>query len=481
MFFLKKYPRIKLFLAAFDFLILLSALTISFLLRYKTNIFGPPTYFPWIKFSLYLVLLIPFIFIFRLNNLYKQRIFLANFDQFGQLIKSLLILTFIYISAIFLFKQLLSEHSRSLVLLFFLNSIILLIVGRIIILRNLYKLIKHNGILKRRIIVIGAGKAGSDLLGKIIENPLENIEIVCFFDDAPEKKGGSILGVPVLGNTGDLEFYLKKLKIDIDGIYICISLISYDNLLNLIKKCKSFGYPIYLDSEHFRVINDRINIHEFESLLSPAVYGSSNYFYTGFLKRLMDVVSTVLLLVILSPLFLVISILIKITSKGPIFYKSKVVGKGEKQFVWHKFRTMKINQNPTVHNEFMYEMIKNKKSEGPLKIKDDKRITKLGKHLRRFSLDELPQLINVLKGQMSLVGPRPCLSYEYSLYEEWHKKRFSITPGITGLWQAFGRSSVNYDDMIIMDLYYIDNISFLLDLKILFKTIPTVLSRKGSY
>ena len=478
---LKKYPRIKLFLTGLDLFLLLSALTISFLIRYKTNIFGPPTYFPWIKFSLYLVLLIPFIFIFRLNNLYKQRIFLTNFDQFVQLIKSLLILTCIYISAIFLFRPLLSEHSRSLVLLFFLNSIILLIVGRIIILRNLYKLIKHNGILKRRIIVIGAGEAGGELLGKIKENPFENIEIIGFFDDDPGKKGKSILGVPVLGTTNDLEFYLKKLKIEIEGIYICISFISYDNLLNLIKKCKSFGYPIYLDSEHFKIINDRINIHEFESLLSPAVYGASNYFYTGFLKRLIDLVLTVLLLVILSPIFLAISILIKITSKGPIFYKSKVVGKGEKEFVWYKFRTMKINQNPAVHNEFMYEMIKNKKSEGSLKIKDDKRITKLGKHLRRFSLDELPQLINVLKGQMSLVGPRPCLPYEYSLYEGWHKKRFSATPGITGLWQAFGRSSVNYNDMIIMDLYYIENTSFWLDLKIILKTIPVVFFGKGSY
>lgn len=484
---LKKYPRIKLFLAAFDFFILLLSLILSFYIRYKTSLFGPVTNIPWIKFIIYLVMLLPFIIIFRLNNLYKQRIFLSSFKQLVQLSKSLLALTAIYILVVFAFRHFLIEHSRSLIGFFFLISICFLSVGRIAIFRNLYKLIKQNGILKRRIIVIGAGEAGSELLAKIKENPLgkenplENIEIVCFFDDDPEKKGKNILGAPVLGNTDDLELYLRKLKIKIDGIYICISSIGYENIISLINKCKKFGYPVYLDSEHFRVINDRINIHEFGHLLSPAIYGASNYLYTKFLKRLIDVVLVILLLAILSPLFFIISILIKITSKGPVFYKSRVVGKDEKDFVWYKFRTMKISQNPSVHNEFMFEMIKKKKKEGILKIRKDKRITKIGKYIRKFSLDELPQLINILKGQMSLVGPRPCSSYEYSLYEEWHKKRFSVTPGITGLWQAFGRSSVSYDDMVIMDLYYIENMSFWLDLKILFKTIPVVLFGKGSY
>jgi len=484
---LKKYPRIKLYIAALDISILVAALTVTFIIRYRTNLFGPAVQFPLNKFLLYMLFLFPYIIIFRLNNLYKQRIFLSSYEQFVQLSKSLLSLTAFYILVIFLFRHLLIKHSRSLVGLFFLISIFFLVVGRIAIFRNLYKLIKHNGILKRRIIVIGAGEAGSELLAKIREkplekeNPLENIEIVCFFDDDPQKKGKNILGAPVLGNTDDLELYLRKLKIKIDGIYICISSIGYENIISLINKCKKFGYPVYLDSEHFRVINDRINIHEFGSLLSPAVYGVSNYFYTKFMKRLIDLVLVILLLAILSPLFFIISILIKITSKGPVFYKSQVLGKDEKDFVWYKFRTMKISQNPSVHNEFMFEMIKKKKKEGILKIRKDKRITKIGKYIRKFSLDELPQLINILKGQMSLVGPRPCSSYEYSLYEEWHKKRFSVTPGITGLWQAFGRSSVSYDDMVIMDLYYIENMSFWLDLKIIFKTIPVVLFGKGSY
>jgi len=345
----------------------------------------------------------------------------------------------------------------------------------------IYKRIKGNGILKRRIIVIGAGNTGRGLMTKIKENPHEGIEIVCFFDDDPKKKGSSVLGVPVLGTTDDLKFYLQKLKIAIEGIYICINLISYENLINLIKKCKKFGFPVYLNSQHFKVINDRVNVHEFESLLSPSIHIEPSNFYKVYIKRLIDIILAILFLAISAPLFLIISIMIKITSKGPVFYKPKVIGKDEKEFIWYKFRTMKINQNPSAHNKFMYEMIKNKRKEGILKIKNDKRVTKIGKFLRKLSLDELPQLINVLKGQMSLIGPRPCSQYEYSLYEEWHKKRFSVNPGITGLWQAFGRSSVGYDDLVIMDLYYIENISFWIDLKILLKTIPVVLLGKGGY
>lgn len=478
---LKKYPRIKIFLTTLDFFLLILALILSFCLRYRTSLFGETLYFPWIKFLIYLILLIPFFSIFKINNLYKQRIFLSSLEQFVQILKSLLILIAIYVFVLFILRHIFIEHSRSLLGLFFIISLVFLVFGRIIIFKTLYKLKKGKRILKRRIIVVGAGNSGRELLMKIKENPYEDIEIVCFFDDDTKKKGSNIMSVPVLGTTDELEFYLKKLKINIDGIYISINLISYENIINLINKCKKFGYPVYINSQHFNVINERINVHEFESFLSPPVHKESSNLYKVHVKRLLDIILAVSALVILSPFFLTISVIIKITSKGPIFYKSRVVGKNEKEFIWYKFRTMHQNQNPSYHNKFMYEMIKNKKKAGNFKIVKDKRVTKIGHFFRKFSLDELPQLINVLIGQMSLVGPRPCLPYEYSLYEEWHKKRFSVTPGITGLWQAFGRSSVSYDDMVIMDLYYIENISLWLDLKILFKTIPVILFGRGGH
>ena len=140
----------------------------------------------------------------------------------------------------------------------------------------------------------------------------------------------------------------------------------------------------------------------------------------------------------------------------------------------------------TIHQQFVSRLIKgeldtDEENSGPLKIVDDPRVTRVGRILRKTSLDELPQLINVLKGQMSLVGPRPCLSYEYEIYQDWHKKRTMVRPGITGLWQVTGRSEVLFEDMILLDLYYIYNSSFILDLQILVRTIFVVLGKKGAY
>lgn len=477
---LRKYSRIKLTIASLDIIGLFGSLWLAFFFRYKTGLFGETSSFPWLKFLTYAIFLPMYVFIFRLNNLYKQRIFLTSYDQFFQIIRSLLWGMVIYVIGIFLFRGFLVEHSRVLLSLFFVFALVLLIFERAFLLRSYFRM-KAPGMLRRRVITIGAGKAGTDFLVRLRENLNKNIEIVGFFDDDPDKKGKSVLGVPVLGTTEDLDYYLRTLKIAIDGIYICISHIQYDNLSGLIDKCKVFGYPLYLNSRYFIEIDKRIDVREFSTEISSPICWSKTPLYSRFIKRFLDVVVSAAALLLLLPFFLIVAVVVKLTSKGPIFYTARVVGKNEKQFVWYKFRTMTVKSSSAEHDKFMYEMIKNKKNGEVLKLDSDNRVTKVGRILRKFSIDELPQLINVLRGQMSLIGPRPCSTYEHSLYEPWHKKRFEITPGISGLWQAFGRSAVGYDDMVIMDLYYIENLSFWLDAKIFIKTIYTVLLGKGAY
>jgi lipopolysaccharide/colanic/teichoic acid biosynthesis glycosyltransferase len=204
-------------------------------------------------------------------------------------------------------------------------------------------------------------------------------------------------------------------------------------------------------------------------------------------KRVFDFLFAAAALLFLALPFLIIAALIKFTSKGPVFFRTKRIGKDGKPFEFYKFRTMFTNSDDTIHREFVSEFIrqngdgeKGEKSK-PKKITDDPRITKIGKFLRKTSLDELPQLFNVLRGEMSLVGPRPCLPYEWEQYDEWHRRRFSVIPGCTGLWQVSGRSAVDFNDMVILDLFYIDNMSPLLDLKIIFRTIPVMLLAKGGY
>jgi len=204
------------------------------------------------------------------------------------------------------------------------------------------------------------------------------------------------------------------------------------------------------------------------------------------LKHVSDALITLPVFVLQLPLFLSIMALIKMNSKGPVFYKARAIGKGGQPFDMYKFRSMRVDSDKSIHQQYVTKLIKgeiaaDEQQKGPVKIVDDPRVTRIGRILRKLSLDELPQLINVLKGQMSLVGPRPCLPYEYDIYQDWHKKRTAVRPGITGLWQVTGRSEVLFEDMILLDLYYIYNSSIILDLQILFETAFVVLGKKGAF
>jgi exopolysaccharide biosynthesis polyprenyl glycosylphosphotransferase len=194
-------------------------------------------------------------------------------------------------------------------------------------------------------------------------------------------------------------------------------------------------------------------------------------------KRALDVALASLGLIALSPIFLVIAVAIRLDSPGPIIFRQRRIGKGGAEFTCLKFRSMCVDAEARVadlkgHNE----------ATGPLfKIRRDPRRTRVGRFLRRTSLDELPQLWNVLRGEMSIVGPRPALASEVQEYAAWHERRLEVAPGITGLWQVSGRSDLTFDEGVLLDVYYIENWSLFLDLRILLKTIPSVLLGSGAY
>jgi undecaprenyl-phosphate galactose phosphotransferase len=202
-------------------------------------------------------------------------------------------------------------------------------------------------------------------------------------------------------------------------------------------------------------------------------------------KHAFDVVIALTVLIGALPILVVSALAIKLTSEGPVFYRAQAVGKGGRFFRMYKFRSMVSGASKDIHKEFVTRLIKGEIAQHgtvkTLKLTNDPRVTTVGRILRKTSLDELPQLINVLKGEMSLVGPRPCLPYEYEIYKDWHKKRTAVRPGITGLWQVLGRSEVSFEDMILLDLYYIYNRSMDLDLSILLETIFVVLKKKGAH
>jgi len=204
------------------------------------------------------------------------------------------------------------------------------------------------------------------------------------------------------------------------------------------------------------------------------------------LKRMIDITVSLLGLIVLSPLFAAISLLIKLTSKGPVFYRQERVGQFGKRFVFLKFRSMFVDNDPSIHKEFVKNLIcletNDRNDDCVYKIQDDPRVTPVGRFIRKTSLDELPQFINVLQGGMSLVGPRPPIPYELEFYNIWHRRRIlEMKPGITGLWQVKGRSSTTFDEMVRLDIRYHTQWSLLLDFMLLIQTPMAVLKGKGAY
>jgi exopolysaccharide biosynthesis polyprenyl glycosylphosphotransferase len=205
-------------------------------------------------------------------------------------------------------------------------------------------------------------------------------------------------------------------------------------------------------------------------------------------KRASDIIIAGIALLLLSPLWLIVALLIKLDSRGPIFYRQERVGMDGRIFLFYKFRTMRVNSDDAKHREYQRKYIAGSPDtnlgddERPAyKLLADNRITRVGRVLRRLSLDELPQLLNVLRGDMSVVGPRPPIPYEVEAYELWHRKRLDMKPGLTGLWQVSGRNRLTFDEMVRIDLFYIENWSLLLDLKIILRTLPVMLRGDDAY
>ena len=226
-----------------------------------------------------------------------------------------------------------------------------------------------------------------------------------------------------------------------------------------------------------------INVESQEAILSrdivivPKIAKKASKINYMSVKRVFDLVISTIGLIILSPIFLILAIIVKLDSKGPVFFAHTRYGKNGKKFKMYKFRTMNENAQDMI-NDFTPEQMKEWKEN--FKLQDDPRITKVGKFLRKTSLDELPQIVNIIKGDLSIIGPRPVIEEELEKYGENKEKFLSVTPGLTGYWQANGRSSTTYEQRMEMELYYIDHISPKLDFKIFFKTIESVIKKEGA-
>jgi exopolysaccharide biosynthesis polyprenyl glycosylphosphotransferase len=299
-----------------------------------------------------------------------------------------------------------------------------------------------------------------------------------------EQKINIVIPKAKLGRLDDLSDILQQNHLD--EIIVTDPTIKKSLLISIVDFCTSVGIDVWLPPKVMPIIDIKLYLDRFCGLSMVCHRSTRNAWFYNKVKHTFDAIIGLLMLVVFLPIVAIIAIAIKADTKGPVFYRPQVVGKNGTLFSMFKFRTMRVDSTPGVHQEYVTKLIQGDIGESgtddqTLKITDDPRITRVGKFLRNLSLDELPQILNVVKGEMSLVGPRPCLMYEYELYQDWHKKRTQVRPGITGLWQVSGRSNVTFDDMILLDLYYVYNRSFLMDFNTLYETVFAVLQRKGAY
>lgn len=420
--------------------------------------------------------------IFRYYQLYKHKYFLRIGEQTLLILKGLLINSIIIIIGIFVIKTQEALHdSRTQVIIYFSISFTLLFITRVLLLRRILRANYVGGNIKefitRRAIAVGAGNLGIFFSEILTVKPHYHIELIGFIDENPAKNGTVVNRVPVIGNVEDILRITEEQEID--EIFITIQNIENKKLLDLIEKCKLTNCHVNLVSNHFDIISAKLDEGEYHDLKVISVSPKLSPLYSEKFKRIFDIIVSGFLMILLLPVLLIISLSIKLTSRGPVLYKTNVIGKNGKIFKWYKFRTMLSGNDTSVHELHLEKLITANK--GYKKLSNDPRITNVGKYLRKFSLDELPQLWNVFIGSMSLVGPRPCLPYEYEHFKEWHKLKYKVIPGITGLAQiiARNREDVTFSDSVLLDLYYADNQSLWLDLKILFKTIPVMVFGKG--
>jgi exopolysaccharide biosynthesis polyprenyl glycosylphosphotransferase len=331
-----------------------------------------------------------------------------------------------------------------------------------------------RGTRQQQIVIVGSGPLAARMHGKLQSDPFHTREVIGYVDSAPHPALGSA-GPVHLGGVDELERILMHRVVD--GVLIGLPIKSrYEEIHQTLMACKRVGVPAEYPADLFRT---SLGVSLFDGRIATPVLSLhvAPDDYRLILKRGMDVAGAAALVVLLAPVMLIVALVIKSTSPGPVFFAQERYGHLKRRFRMLKFRTMMVGAE-----RLQSDMEARNEASGPVfKIRNDPRLTRVGRFLRRSSLDELPQLWNVLVGEMSLVGPRPLPVRDVGLFEEpWLMRRFSVRPGLTCLWQISGRSDLGFDQWIALDLEYIDRWSLLLDVVILFRTIPAVLYGWGA-
>jgi len=356
--------------------------------------------------------------------------------------------------------------------------LIVFLLGFSRLLKNLVLVqLRERGIGVRRVLIVGAGETGRMVMRTIVAQPELGYQILGFIDDDPEKSNSEIGRFKGLGTIDNLRNLIQAEDSNIEEVIITLPWMYHRKIVNIMAQCERQNVTARLVPDLFQMSLSRVEIEDLNGIPLIGIREITFSRWGLIVKRAIDIIASATALIALAPLLGLIALAIMLDSPGPVLFRQTRVGKDGKTFTLHKFRSMRVGAE-----QEQDKLAERNEATGPLfKMRDDPRLTRVGKILRRFSFDELPQLHNVLRGEMSLVGPRPPLPKEVDEYQEWHKKRLEIAPGLTGLWQVSGRSDLTFDEMVLLDIYYIENWSPALDTIITLRTIPRVIFGDGAY
>lgn len=411
--------------------------------------------------------------VFALFRLYDFEILFGGTREYAHVFHACTVGMMLVIVASFLYPDLVI--ARGWLLLSWGATTFSVILGRFLFRRAIYAM-REQGRFLTSILIVGANEEGLAVAEQLCSSSSSGVWLAGFVDDQLPEGKEVLTGSRVLGNTRNLTTLVRNHGIQ--EIIIAPSALTRKQLLEIFHMFgNSDSVTLRLSSGLFEIFTTGMQIREIGSV---PLLSLNKVRLTGlevFLKTTLDYALALTALVLLVPVFVALAIIIKFDSAGPVFHRRKVLGVGGKRFYAYKFRSMYTNADEILrNNEELY-----REFQIGFKLKEDPRVTRIGRFLRRTSLDELPQLINVLRGEMSLIGPRMITEEEHERYGKWRMNLLTVKPGITGLWQVSGRSDVTYEERVALDMRYIRNYSIWLDLQILYQTVPKVLRGSGAY
>jgi exopolysaccharide biosynthesis polyprenyl glycosylphosphotransferase len=463
-------------LIAGDMVLVNAAFALSYYLRYRLELFRDVDPVNYVPYSSYLVLQLGYVLVvfvaLTVEGAWRPRRGASWLDEVYTIANGTTTAMVVVLVLIFGIRPL--AFSRLLLLYVSVLTVVFLGAGRLVK-RSVETYRRRRGIGVDRTLIVGSGEVARTVMRTLVARPDLGYQLVGFVESTPGDSEEAIGRFPRLGNLKDLTGILKEHLVT--EVIITVSSSHRRQIQQIIRHCHKAGARARIVPDFFQLSLQHVDVDNLGGIPLIGIRDTRLGRGPRMIKRGMDILGGVVGLAVFSPLIGAIALAIRLDGRGPIFFRQERLGEKERPFEVIKFRSMRVGAEAEQER-----LLALNEADGPLfKMRDDPRLTRVGRWIRRASLDELPQFVNVLRGEMSLVGPRPPLSSEVARYQGWQRKRLSVKPGITGLWQVSGRSDLAFDEMCLLDIYYIENWSLWLDVRIILRTIPQFFLGRGAY